>query len=682
MKVPLSWLREYVDVRVEPGRLAEALTLSGLAVDGIEQTEGDAVLDIDVTTNRVDCMNVYGVAREVAALFDLSLRPLELGRNEAGEPAEKALRVTIAAGELCPRFCARVLDVRVGPSPAEIRHRLDQVGVRPINNVVDLTNYVMMEMGQPSHAFDLARIPEGRLQVRWAHAGETLTTLDGVSRTLEPTMGVVAGPEKALALAGVMGGASSEVSAETTTVALEAAYWDPPAIRRTAKALGMHTEASHRFERGADPEAPASATARIAHLLERIGAGRSRPGLIEALGTPRERRTLKLRTRRVEQVLGAAVPDDRLTAILRALGFAATPPRDGEIEVIVPSWRGDVTREIDLVEEVARHHGLDKIAPTLPAARLPGGLRPFQWRERRLRELLRGAGLSEAVNLGLVDDRRDRGFGDSEVRLANPLSSDLDVLRGSLLPGLLGNLETNFRQGRRDVALFEIGRVFAASNSGEPLPREVLRLGMVLTGSLRPPHWSERPAPADFFTVKGLVEAFARRLGMPPLDASGRVGLPPFLHPGRSAVLSSEGGPLGLVGAVHRDLQAKLDAREEVVVAELLLEPWLQGSEHPLRVRALDRFPAVSRDLSLLCDERVSAADLVSVVRSAGGAALRSVEIRDRYVGERLPPGKMGLTIGLRFQDAARTLTGEEVQGAVDQVVAALREAGAEIRSE
>jgi phenylalanyl-tRNA synthetase beta chain len=682
MKVPLSWLREYVEVRVEPERLAEALTLCGLAVEGIDRTEGDAVLDIDVTTNRVDCMNVHGVAREVAALFGLPLRPLNLGLNEAGERAEKALRVTIEAGDLCPRFCARVLDVRVGPSSAEIRHRLEQVGIRPINNVVDLTNYVMMEMGQPSHAFDLAHVPEGRLQVRWAHSGETLTTLDGVSRTLGPTMGVVAGPQRALALAGIMGGASSEVSAETTTVALEAAYWDPLSTRRTAKALGMHTEASHRFERGADPEAPASATARIAHLLEKIGAGRPRPGLIEALGTPRERRTLKLRKRRVEQVLGAAVPDDRVTAILRALGFEATSPRDGESEVIVPSWRGDVTREIDLVEEVARHHGLDKIAPTLPAARLPGGLRPSQWRERHLRELLRGAGLSEAVNLGLVDGRRDRGFGDAEVRLANPLSSDLDVLRGSLLPGLLGNLETNFRQGRRDVALFEIGRVFAASNTGEPLPREVLRLGLVLTGSLRPPHWSERPAATDFFAAKGLVETLGRRLGVPSVNASGRVGLPAFLHPGRSAAVSSEDGVLGFVGTLHPDLQARLDAREEVVVAELRLEPWLQGSELPLRVRSLDRFPAVARDLSLLCDEHVSAAELLSVAQGAGGTALRAVEVRDRYVGEKLPGGKMGLTVGLRFQDAARTLTGEEVQEAVDQIVAALRKAGAEIRSE
>src|SRR5213593_84493 len=259
MKVPLSWLREFVEVAVEPGRLGEDLTLAGFALDGLESDGKDAVLDIDVTTNRVDGMNVYGLAREVAVLYGLPLRPLELSLAEKGPAASEALEVGIEAPDLCPRFSARVLDVRLGPSPAWIRDRLESVGVRPIHNVVDLTNYVMMEMGHPSHAFDLARIPEGRLRIRWAREGEKLQTLDGVLRTLSPRQGVVAGPEGALALAGVMGGAASEVSEETKVVALEAAYWEPLAIRRAARALGMHTEASHRFERGADPEATVTA---------------------------------------------------------------------------------------------------------------------------------------------------------------------------------------------------------------------------------------------------------------------------------------------------------------------------------------------------------------------------------------------------------------------------------------
>jgi phenylalanyl-tRNA synthetase beta chain len=386
----------------------------------------------------------------------------------------------------------------------------------------------------------------------------------------------------------------------------------------------------------------------------------------------------------VGEVLGALVPEDRLRAILEALGFEVAMARGPErrLAVTVPSWRGDVAREIDLVEEVGRHHGLHRINPTVPAARAPGGLRPFQARERRLRELLQGLGLTEAVNFGLVDGRKARTFDAPQVVLANPLSSDLDALRSSLLPGLLGDLETNTRQGRRDVALFEIGRVFAAGAAEAGLPREERRLGFVLSGALRPSHWSERAAVADFYAAKGMLEVLGERLGMPALRMDARVGLPAFLHPGRSALVESEGAPLGFVGVLHPDLRGSLDVREEVVVAEVSLEPWLHGSERPLRVRALDRFPAVARDLSLLCDAGLEAAELTAVIRGAGGEFLRGLEMRDRYEGGKLPPGKVGLTVGLRFQDQTRTLTGDEVQAAVAGIVAALHEQGVEIRGE
>ena len=435
MKVPLSWLREYVEVTVEAERLAEALTLVGLAVEGIDTSGGDAVLDIDVTTNRVDCMNVYGVAREVAVIYGRPLRPLDLAFTEGGAPAAEALRVEIEAEGLCPRFCARVLDVRLGPSPAFVRDRLEQVGVRPISNLVDLTNYVMMEMGQPTHAFDLGRIPEGRLNVRWARAGERLTTLDGVERILDEKTGVVAGPERPLALAGIMGGASSEVSEDTKVVALEAAYWDAAATRRTAKALGMHTEASHRFERGADPEAPATATARLARLVEKIGAGRARPGLIEALRRPRPRRSVSLRLARVDAMLGTAVPHERTHSILTGLGFGVSSAPDGTLGTEVPSWRSDVSREADVIEEVARHYGLAQAPATIPPAHLPGGLRLAQVRERRVRDLLVAAGLTEAINLGFAASTRSDAFGVAPVSLQNPLSSDHDRLRDRLLSG-------------------------------------------------------------------------------------------------------------------------------------------------------------------------------------------------------------------------------------------------------
>jgi len=337
------------------------------------------------------------------------------------------------------------------------------------------------------------------------------------------------------------------------------------------------------------------------------------------------------------------------------------------------------------VEEVGRHQGLDQIPATLPAVRLPGGLRPGQVRERRLREMLLGFGFTEALNLGLVDGARAAallgGSDAAAVKLLNPLASDLDTLRSTLLPGLLGNLQTNQRQGRRDVALFEIGRVFAPA-PGEPLPREERRLALVLTGSLRPRHWSERSPAADFFAVKGLLESLAARLGVPPVSVSDPEGVPPFLHPGRSARAKDEGGDLGVAGLLHPDTQRALDLRDEVVVAEIQLDRWLQATERPLRTVPLERFPAVTRDLSLLARETSGAAELLALVRGAGGPALRSLEIRDRYVGDPVPAGRVSLTVGLRFQESSRTLTGEEAQAAVDRVVRALREAGVEIRGE
>lgn len=678
MKVPVSWLKEFVDVPVEPARLGEDLTLVGLALEGIERHGDETVLDLDVTTNRVDCMNVYGVAREASVVYGVPLRPLDLTFAEAGAPARQALEVEIEAPDLCRRFCARVLDVRLGPSPAWLRDRLELLGVRPINNVVDVTNYVMMEMGQPSHAFDLARVPGGKLLARWAREGEKLTTLDGVARVLTARHGVVASPEGALALAGVMGGAASEVSEATRTVALEAAYWDPLSVRRGAKALGMHTEASHRFERGADPEGTATATARIAHLLGRLGAGSARPGLIDRLASPPAPRRIALRPSRTDAVLGTAVPEDRARAILTGLGFEPGTEDGQTTTFTVPTWRGDVSREIDLVEEVGRHHGLDKIPATVPPARGAEGLRPHQLRERRLRELLVGAGLTEVVTYAFVSDRLAAGS-PPRVAVENPLSEEHGVLRSSIVvPGLLSTLQTNLRQGRRDVAVFETGRVFSPR---EGAPGEEARLGILLAGELGPGHWSARARAVDFFDVKALVELIAERLRLPAFTLATD-GLPDLLHPGQAARIADAGSFTGWLGALHPDALRAWDVRGEVYVAELPLDPVLEARPEPARYRALARAPVVSRDLSVVCDRSLTAAALEGRVRAAAGGLLRSLRVVDRYEGPPVPAGKVGLTLALAFQDPERTLTGEEVQAAVDRAVGALRAAGADIRGE
>jgi phenylalanyl-tRNA synthetase beta chain len=682
MKVPYAWLRDYVDVPVGPEPLGEALTLVGLALEGLEGQGEDAVLDLDVTTNRVDCMNVHGVAREVAVIYGLPLKPLPVDFTERGGLAAEALEVVIEAPDLCPRFCARVLDVKLAPSPDWLRKRLEAVGVRPISNLVDLTNYVMMEMGQPTHAFDLGKIPSGRLLVRWAGAGERVTTLDGVERSLEAKVpiGVVAGPEGPLALAGIMGGASSEVSDATRVVALEAAYWEPRAIRRGARALGMHTEASHRFERGADPEGPPLALARLAHLLEQTGAGSSRAGLIERQPVARPRRRVFLRAARLDGLLGAAVPVLRAEQILDGLGFVVGPWASGRAEVQTPTWRGDVSREVDLIEEVGRHHGLGRIESALPPSADPQGLAESQRSGRLLRDTLCAAGFTEVHNYSFGPAATPGIHVGPGVALANPLSEDQAVLRPSLLPGLLANLRTNLRQGRKDVAIFEMGRVFAPAAD---LPREERRLGLLLTGEGRPGHWSERAArPADVFDVKGVLELMFRRLERSGVTLTSRSALPSFLHPGRAAVVELGSDVIGSYGALHPDARAALDLRDEVFVAEMRLDPLLEQRTLPLRVEPLDKFPSVARDLSVVCDAQESAMTLEALIRKAGGPSLRSVAYVDRYEGPPLPPGKVSLTVSLRFQDRSRTLIGQEVQAAIENVVRALRSAGTEIRSE
>jgi len=677
MKLPLSWLVEFVNVRVEPRRLGEDLTLAGFALAGLETLDKkDVVLDLEVTTNRVDCMNVLGLAREVSVLYGEPLRGLDVAPLPSGTE-NLPLDVIIESAELCPRFTALVLDVLPSPSPAWLRERLELVGVRPVNNVVDVTNYVMLEMGQPSHAFDLLKIPEQRLRVRWSKEGERLRTLDGVERVLSEGIGVVAGRDGPLALAGIMGGEATEVSDATRVVALEAAYWKPQAIRRASRQLGLHTEASHRFERGTDPEAPLLAVSRIAHLLQRIGGGQPRGGALDRLAAQPCPPSILLRSSRLRSVLGTPVPDERAHDILRGLGFAVGEASSGAVRVQPPTWRGDVSREVDLIEEVGRHYGIDKVPVTLPAARAPGGRPPSQSRQRLIVETLVGAGLTEVVNYTFASPAQEGAAPTPMLRLQNPLAGGQEGLRNTLVPGLLSTLKVNLRQGRRDLQVFEIGRVFLP---GEPLPCEERRLGILLCGALGQPHWSQKPPSADFFALKGLLELVAIRLGMEPLAlASGSYS---FLHPGQSASLLWSGKAVGFLGCLHPQLAETLGLRSEAVVAEVGLEGILDTLPGPRLFRSLPRFPQISRDLSIVCDRALPASAIEGVIREAAGDKLVSVTLTDRYDRPPVPPGRVSLTLTLRYQDPERTLTSEEVQVSVGSIAGKLKAMGAEIRGE
>lgn len=683
MKIPVSWVRDFVDLRVEAEQLADDLTSVGLACDGIEKFGNEAVLDLDITTNRVDAMNMYGVAREAATFYGLPLKPLDLSFPEAGAPSSESLRVAIDAPDLCPRFAARVFDVRVGPSPSWIKDRLELAGQRSISNIVDLSNYVMLEMGQPTHAFDLQKVRGGLLKARMASPGEVVKTLDEVERTLAATMGVVADAEGALAIAGIMGGASSEISGGTTTVALEAAYWNPLLIRRAAKALGMHTDASHRFERGADPAGGPISIARFAHLAARGSMGTARPALILARGAEIQARRLTLNLGNIDARLGTKVPAAEAKTTLGRLGFEVTEPDPGAAahlgtarswEVLVPTWRGDCTREVDLIEEVGRHHGLMKIARTVPASRRAASLTPAQRTERQLKALLPGLGYREALHVNFVSSVKCDPSQGPMVRIANPLSLEQDALRTSLvMPGLLEALERNQRHGARDVQFFETGRIFTPSPDG---PIESPRLALLISGST-PRGWAERPRPVDFFDLKRTVEDIAARHSAGALTLS-REGVPPFLHPGRSAVIRLDGRACGYLGEVHPDTIGTFSLKDRPVVAEIAFDAL--GAREGLAFTSFSRFPDVARDLSILAPLAANAAEVVALARAAAGPALRRVVLIDRFEGRGVPAGQVSLTLSFVFQDEARTLSSEEVERSMDAVRSSFSEKGFLVR--
>ena len=663
MKIPVSWVKDFVDIKVDARQLADDLTSVGLACDGIEMFGSEAVLDLDITTNRVDAMNMYGVAREAATIYGLPLKPLDLSFVEAGAPSSDVLRIEIEAADLCPVFSGRVFDVRVGPSPAWLKDRLELAGHRSINNVVDLSNYVMLEMGQPTHAFDLTKIRGGVLKARMAAAGEVVTTLDDIERKLTATMGVVADAEGGLAIAGIMGGASSEISDDTQTVALEAAYWNPLLTRRAAKALGMHTDASHRFERGADPAAGPTSISRFAHLASKGGFATARPVIVQARGAETAARRLSLSVGAIDARLGVAIPVDQTKNTLTRLGFEIlgdAPP----LEVTVPSWRGDVTREVDLIEEVGRHHGLMKIVRSVPPSRRAAGLTPAQVTERRLKALLSGLGYREALHLNFVGSAKCDPSQGPLVKIANPLSVEQDVLRTSLVvPGLLEGLERNQRHGSRDIQFFETGKTFAPGPGG---PVETPKLALLISGAT-PREVGAKPRVFDFRDLKGTVEEVLARHTSAEITLE-REGAPPFLHPSRSVVIKLDGKARGYLGELHPDTIDAFALKDKPVVAEIEMDAL--SSRDALAFTSFSRFPEVVRDLTVLVPKGTEANQILNQARKHAGPLARLVAIVDVFEDSDLLRSleQQSVTLSLRFGDATRTLTGGEADGFVEAV--------------
>ncbi|MEX0992119.1 MAG: phenylalanine--tRNA ligase subunit beta [Actinomycetota bacterium] len=638
----------------------------------------DAVLDIEIEPNRPDLMSVIGVAREASAVTGVPLTIPDAGVSEGEEPATDVARVEVVDLERCPYYLARVIrGVGLGESPVTAQARLTAAGMRPISNVVDATNYILLEVGHPLHPFDLSLLDGASIIVRRAEEGEELTTLDGVIRSLTGEDLLIADRSRGVAVAGVMGSAAAEVSQATTDVLLESAYFQPGGILRTARRLGLSTEASMRFERGADPEAVAFAAGRAAHLIAEWSGGTVLAGAAEA-GSVSPRRHVSVRPQRASAVLGTGeLTGPEVGRRLASVGFVVQD-RDDVVDAEVPSFRVDVQCEIDLIEEIVRvDRGYERIGATLPEVRQPGGMPPPYAFRRRLRELLVRQGLAEvrslsfasAADLDLMGDPPDRA-----IRLANPLSAEEGSLRTRLTPGLLRALQHNQARNVLTARVFEVGTVFRA---GAPVD-EVEKVGFAITGPAS--HgWSDPDRELDFFDARGIVEVVLEGLGVRDWTLGEPAPMP--FHPGRSATVTVAGRHAGLVGELHPRVAADWDLSGRVAIAVLAVEALRSGVDPDVAYAEVPRFPPARRDLAFIVREDVPAGDLRSALLDAGGEVTGSVELFDVFAGGPIPEGKRNLAFSVDFRVPDRTLTDDEVDEAVARIATRLAaDFGAELR--
>ena len=638
----------------------------------------DAILELSVTPNRGDCLSVLGVAREVVALTGATLRDPAIALAEGKVAAARIASVDVQAPDLCPRYCGRVVrGVRIAPSPLWMQTRLAMVGLRPINNVVDATNYVMLERGQPLHAFDLARVRGACVVARRAGSRQRFETLDGVARELLPDDLVIADAEGPVALAGIMGGADSEITPATADVLLESAFFAPEAVRRTARRLGLISESSYRFERGVDPGGTRNALDRVTQLLVAHAGGEVARGVLERRAAGRRTRSpIRLRPARVNALLGTNLKVSEMERPLKALGASVSGRGADARRVTPPSHRFDLQSEVDLVEEVARLLGYDRVAPTIPSIVAGGpGLGPTRAIDDRLRERLRGGGFDEMVTLAMVsaDDNRELpGLPEltgASVALANPLSLDAAELRRSLLPGLLRALDENRRQGADHVAGFTAGQVFAREDDRY---REMEMLALLVAGTWPSTTMGEAGRAVGFADLKGVLDLVFAELHLDAVRWEPVGSDASYLHPGKAARIEIGGVACGYAGALHPNLVAARHLDLEPWVAELDLMRVVQYCPRRVIFRPLPRFPAVSRDIAVIVHDAFPAQRVIDAVKEAAEPLVEDVRVFDQYTGAPIPAGKKSLAYTIAYRAPNRTLTDDEVNAMHDQLVAQL----------
>lgn len=628
----------------------------------------DIVFDVSVTPNRPDCLSHLGVARELSVIMDSEFNKPEPVFTESGEKVDDHIVVEIDDPDACPRYSARVVrNVKIGPSPKWLAERLEAVGVRSINNVVDVTNYILMETGHPLHGFDYDFVQGHKIVVRKAKEGEEFVTLDDATHTLSSDDLLICDGERPVALAGVMGGLNSEVTDDTKHILLESAYFDPMTVRKTAKRLGMSTEASQRFERGADPNGTLYAINRAAQLLADLADGEVAQGVADAHPKPTEQWSVKLRSQRIAAVLGADVPHDTVIDILNKLGLDVTD--DEPFEVRIPTFRPDLQKEIDLIEEIVRHYGYDHIEPKLNSnvalSFLPSDQVGYV---ESLKDILVGIGFIETLTNSMVSEKNIKTFTPdvTPVEIQNPLSPDTRYMRTNLIGSLLDSVRWNRNRSEPNLKLFEIGKVFEFK--GAQLPEETLTVAGAITGNERSrPFWGVESVAVDYFHLKGVLESLQSRLHLPQLELKSNDHI--VLQTDQSLDVFSGGKLIGNAGSVKRSILEIWDIDVPVFVFSLSVKALLDASATELKYKPIPKFPAVKRDLAVIIDNNVAVSDILATITDEGGKNLRSTEVFDLYTGKQIPAGKKSVAFSLTFLSSERTLTEKEIDPIMSTVM-------------
>ena len=680
MKLSPAWLREFVDPKVDNLRLAQDLTSVGIAVEGISGSGENTVFEMEIGTNRPDAMNHYGVAREASVIYNLPLKPIQPKLPAVSADKTGLFPIEIAEPELCPRFSARVVrNVAIKPSPARIAHRLGLLDQRPISNAVDATNYTLWEMGKPTHVFDLDLLEGGKLIVRRAKDGETLKTLDGVERKLSSEDLIIADARRPVSLAGVMGGFDTMITDKTRNILIESAWWDPGIIRKMSRRHGLHTDASHRFERGADFESTILSCDRVAELILESGGGELSGGVTDVIGRAVDLAPVALHLSEVHRILGEKLETNEIFRILKQLGFEMMPERGGDPDftVHIPSWRLDVEREIDLVEEIARLHGYDKFANTLPAYAGAVVEPPDAENDRKLRASLLALGYNEAVSLTFISHQDAETFSSTPVvELANPQSEEASVMRSSLVPGMLNMLAYNLNRGAENVRLFEAGSVFEVAGATTVEPRRVCM------GWTSPSSRTAQGSGAHdgaFFDLKGDVENLLHPFQHKALSYDAQTA--DYYDSGRSARVLMDGAAVAQFGLLHPEIALARKLRQDVFIAELYLDRLYPHGLRQVRYEPLPRYPAVERDFSFVFDDGVSFEKIHKSVTGLGLAELRSFVPVEIFRGGNVPAGKYSILLRARFQSAEHTLREDEVAKWSARIIEALEELGGKLRA-